>query len=96
MNSKVFIIVQEMNAVLIQTPEIYGHQFAYTRFLHSYTINYVNAIHGHFVVGNDNELRVVAELLYHLRELTHISIVQRSIYLIEYAERCRLDQVNRK
>src|SRR5258706_6326568 len=79
--------------VLIQTPEIYRDELAYAGLLHGYTVNYIHGAHGHFVMGNNDELRVVAELLDHLREFGDVHIVERSIYFVEYAERRRLNEV---
>ena len=67
---------------LIQTPKIHWYQFAYAGLLHGYAINYIYGAHGLFVVGYNNELRVFAELFYHIGKLAYIGIIERRIYLI--------------
>jgi hypothetical protein len=76
---------------LIQTPEINRHQFAYTRFLHGYSVNDINSTHGCFIVCNNNELGIVTEFADHVGELANIGIIQRRIHLIENTEWSRLD-----
>lgn len=81
---------------LIQAPEIHGHQFAHPCFLHCYTINYIHTVHGHLIMRNNDELAFIAEFADHISEFAHISIIQRSIYLIQYAERRWLYKVDGK
>ena len=77
--------------ILVQTTEVNRYEFTYTRLLHGYPVDHIHRTHGHFVVGNNNELRVLAELLDHIRKLTHVGIIERSIYLIEDTERRGFD-----
>ena len=43
--------------------ELYPHDRAHTRFLHSYTIDPVGGLDGSGIVGNEHELCVLFELL---------------------------------
>ena len=47
-------------------------------------------------MGNNNELRILAELANHLGKLAHVGIVEGRIHLVENAERRGLNQVNGK
>ena len=71
-----------MLLVLIQTSKIYRYEFAYAWLLHGYPINNIYGAHGLFVVGYNNELRVFAELFYHVGKLAYVGIIERGIYLI--------------
>ena len=67
---------------LIQTSKIHGYEFAYAGLLHGYAINNIYGAHGLFVVGYDDELRIFAELFYHVGKLAYVGIIERCIYLI--------------
>ena len=47
-------------------------------------------------MGNNDKLRVLAELADDVRELIDVHVIQRSIYLVKYTEWRGLDQVERK
>jgi hypothetical protein len=85
-----------LGSLIGKAPEIDGHEFTYARFLHGYAIDHIHRTHGLFVVRYDDELRVVAELLDHLREFANVRIIQRRINLIEDTERRRFDEVDRE
>ena len=80
--------------MLIKATEIDRYQFAHARLLHGYTIDHVNSVHGHFIMGNDDKLAILAELADHVSELANVRIIKRRIHLIEYTEGCRFDKVN--
>src|SRR6185295_13373658 len=69
---------------LRQTSEIDADQFTDSRLLHRYPIYYINRAHRCFIMGNNDELRIFAELADHVGELSHICIVQGCIYFIQY------------
>ena len=68
--------------LLIQTSKINRYQFAYAGLLHGDAINNIYGAHGLFVVGYDDELRVFAELFYHVGKLAYVGVIERRIYLI--------------
>ena len=45
---------------------------------------------------DDDELRITGESFDDVIELVNVGIIKRCVYLIEYAKRRRLDQVNSK
>ena len=67
-------------------PKINRHQLTHAWFLHGNTIDHVNRTHRHFIVRNNNKLRVVTKLADHVREFTNIGIIQWSIHLIKDTE----------
>src|SRR5665213_1967845 len=77
-----------------ERPKVDRNQFAYACLLHSDAVNNIHAAHGHFVVGHDDELGIIAELADHIGKLAHVGIVQRGVHLIQNTKRCRLDQVD--
>ena len=81
---------------LIQTSKIHWHQFTYPRLLHSHPIDYIHRAHGHFIMGDYNELGIFAELPNHVGKLTHIRIIQGCVYFIQYAKWGWFNQVDRK
>src|SRR5580658_10853061 len=77
---------------LIQPPEIHRNQLANPRLLHRHPVDHIHGTHRHFIMRNDNELRILAELPDHVRELPDVRIIQRRIHFIQDTERRRLDQ----
>src|SRR5688500_16629371 len=91
-----FLCGKKCTLGLIQIPEVNAHQLTHPGFLHGYPIDYIHSTHRHFIVGYDDELRVAAELPDHIGELANVCIIQRSVYLIEDTEWCRLYKINSK
>ena len=81
---------------LIQTPKVHRHQLAHTGFLHGNAINHVHAAHGHFVVRNNDELALLAELADHLGEFAHVGIIQRGVHFVQNTEGGWFDEIDGK
>lgn len=74
------------HGLLRKTPKIHRHHLAHTRLLHGNSVDNVHGGHGALVVGNHDELRLLAELADGMVELADVGIVQRGIHLIQHAE----------
>lgn len=77
-----------------QLPQIHWDHSTHARLDHGDAIDNICAGHGALVMGHDDKLALMAELLDDLVELVNIGIVKRGIHLIENTERSRLQQVN--
>ena len=76
--------------------EAHGDQCGNAFFRHGYAEDGIGVGDRSFVVGNDEELRVVGESVQGLTEATDIGVVECGIDLVEHTERAGLDHINRE
>ena len=68
-------------------PHLHDDWLTDAELLHRDAIDHIRAAHGALVVRDDDELRVVDELVQHLEEAGDVRFIERRIKLIENAER---------
>src|SRR5690606_23423991 len=76
--------------------QVHGYQAAHARLAHGNPAQLLRRFHRRLVVGDEQELHLLAHLRDHRGEAADVGLVERRIHLVKQAERRRVEPENRE